>query len=774
MARKTFSKFGLKRDLNLSDVPNKKQAIDNILDGLADGAESFTWEDIEAIRDISLSNITTSTINSAADATVKKIAPNAELIVYDPLITLENRFDKAYFTTAEPYFFGGDGLTASYYDSNAIQRSTAEDPASNFTGFNSSLLVKQDNFWERGNFSYSNKIIIDFATLYGGVQWEGYFKSNQNGPHRLRITTSGFVKIEFDDKSESRDFIYDSNTGTFNYNNYDFTKMDVLADQTKLDQSSDLTTAVIAGTSSSLGDQRTIEVDLGTLVQWEAYKIRITYFVDPEAIPVDTSINKYINIDIIRPQSGLTNLNYKFLYTKNYFQNYDIGDFRAFVEDSISLGGTEIGNQRTIGDVKGEFISSTETPTNGDSYRNLNNIGPIVSYYKFPKQISDPNNTNDPADYIAGTYIKLPVSGCSYSSGNTNISVSNSNANSVEGIEIGNYVIGNGISPGTRVTSVVINNSVNVSPAPTSNGSGTLEFINHKGLIGFGVGDVSDHQITNITASHRVSNVNTNDIVLSNGLSFTFNDDTNSTINNQCIGRLVESYDGSTISLKGSSTTNSIGNQEFYIYSTTGLIDNGLKFFCQGVLKARLLATQSDTTSNSVTINVDDVTGITNDMYVHAFPSVNFGQRSDGTATEFHSKVQVTSISGNTITITGLNGEPALLSGLEYNSEKIKNIVFTDTDVNKEVCFKPTDTSPPFAASSTGLTTSLNVSAVDDFSKNGGGNINTDSKVTYSQLEIKHDSNASGNVIVYDGETISDYLPIEDADGNTFYILLGD
>ena len=171
MAGKIFSKFGLKRSLNLADVPNKKQAINNLLDGLADGAESFTWEDIEVIRDIYLSDLSTGTFTSASDATVKQIATNGQLRVYNPLITLENRFDKAYFTTSEPFFAGGDGLTASYYDTNAVQRAVSGDPSSTFNGFNPELLIKTDNFWERGNFSYTNKIIIDFASLYGGVQW---------------------------------------------------------------------------------------------------------------------------------------------------------------------------------------------------------------------------------------------------------------------------------------------------------------------------------------------------------------------------------------------------------------------------------------------------------------------------------------------------------------------------------------------------------------------------------------------------------------------------
>jgi len=90
---KTFSKFGLKRSLNLGDIPDRKAALNNILDNLRGARESFTWEDIELLRDISLTEITTGTFTSASNATVKSITSNGTLQIYEPLITLENRFD---------------------------------------------------------------------------------------------------------------------------------------------------------------------------------------------------------------------------------------------------------------------------------------------------------------------------------------------------------------------------------------------------------------------------------------------------------------------------------------------------------------------------------------------------------------------------------------------------------------------------------------------------------------------------------------------------------
>jgi len=537
MAGKVFSKFGLKRSLNLADVPNKKQAINNLLDGLSDGAESFTWEDIELIRDIYLSDLSTGTFTSASNATVKQIATNGQLRVYNPLITLENRFDKAYFTTSEPYFAGGDGLTASYYDTNAVQRTLSGDPSSTFNGFNPELLIKTDNFWERGNFSYTNKIIIDFASLYGGVQWEGYFKPSTDGTYSIRIRTGGFLKVEFDDKTEPRDFTFDPITGTFNYNNYDFTKLTTLTDQTQLDQITDLSTAVIVGPETKLGETRTVTLSLGPLVKWEAYKIRITYFIDQEAVPEDTDITKSIDINMIAPGSGESNLNYKSLFTKDYFQNYDIGDFRDFLENSISVAGTEIGSKGTIGDVQGTFISSGETSTLGDSYRNVNNVNPIITNYKFPTSISE---------------IETDILGCEVKKNITTISITNNQPNSTEGIETGNYVFGSGILPGTRVVNVITNSNIEVFPAPFDNATDTtLTFVEHRGLVGFGNGVVDQSTVANISFSINVNDFERNQIVLSQGLSTNFIDQTVSPSENKTAeGKLISEFDGSTITFQ--------------------------------------------------------------------------------------------------------------------------------------------------------------------------------------------------------------------------------
>jgi hypothetical protein len=535
---KTFSKFGLKRDLNLGDVPDRKTALNNILDNLRGAKESFTWEDIELLRDLRLTEVTKETFTSASNATVKQVTANGTLQIYEPLITLENRFDKAYFTTSEPFFAGGDGLTASYYDSNAVKRQTVGDPASDFIGFDETLVAKVDNFWEQGNFVYGNKIIVELLSLYGGVQWEGYFKPSADGEHSIRIFSGGFVKVEFDDLTQSREFSYDASTGTFNYNNDDFTRMTTLIDQTKLDQSTDLSTAVVAGTSSSIGSNRTITVNLGSLAKWEAYKLRISYFIDEEALALGTEVSKSIDINISSPENQTyTNLNYKRLFTKDYFKGYDIGDFRAFIEDSISRSGTEIGLQGTVGDIQGTFLVEGQPTSLGDSYSNVTNFNPIVSYHEFPQTIAE---------------VEEQVDGCDVVQFQTNIKITNSEPNSTERIEVGNYVFGDGIQIGTRVTKVIINDSIEVYPVPTLTvNDATLTFVEHRGLVGFGNGVVDASSITSITSDINKNDFKKDQIVLSSGLSLNYTDERNSPATNEVAeGKLISDFDGSTISFQ--------------------------------------------------------------------------------------------------------------------------------------------------------------------------------------------------------------------------------
>ena len=131
MASKAFNRFGLRRDRNLSDLPSPTTALNNLLrtPSMLGAKSSFTTVDLEPIRHIYTTNITTSTFASLNGVTVQftvvangEIQNNSNPIVYKPIIKIKNRLDSAYFSTGEPFFLGGDGPKATYYDSDQIIR----------------------------------------------------------------------------------------------------------------------------------------------------------------------------------------------------------------------------------------------------------------------------------------------------------------------------------------------------------------------------------------------------------------------------------------------------------------------------------------------------------------------------------------------------------------------------------------------------------------------------------------------------------------------------
>ena len=262
MAVKVFNREGLRRDRNLSDLVDPQSAINNILatPTMLGNQESFTVDDLFPIQQIYVTNITNATFNSLNGVTITFTVINddgtidntANPRVYFPLIKIKNRLDTAYFSTGEPFFYGGDGPNAAYYDANKIirepeslvlgyiypinqiinsggrlyrtqtdaQTTTAlthtTGTVSGFTyvaNYNETtvfLNVEQDpitgeditirdNFWERGQFIYGSKVQSTFISLFGGVNWQGFFKPISSGISRFYLRTTGSTWFKFQD-----------------------------------------------------------------------------------------------------------------------------------------------------------------------------------------------------------------------------------------------------------------------------------------------------------------------------------------------------------------------------------------------------------------------------------------------------------------------------------------------------------------------------------------------------------------------------------------------
>ena len=256
MAQKQFNRFGLRRDLNLSDLPSATAALNNILSNptMLGSEESFTTEDLDPIQGIYITNITASTFASLDGVTVAFTIVDNGIVdnssnprVYKPLIKIKNRLDAAYFSTGEPFFFGGDGPNARYYDDKDIVRdapnySAATDAAGEYgigdiVKYNNRLwrrvqvtqqelpggsewadvgpytdiffdddidndgniITLSDNFWEQGQFVYSDKLQASFLSLFGGTNWQGFYKPTVSGTTTFLLNTTGSTIFKFQD-----------------------------------------------------------------------------------------------------------------------------------------------------------------------------------------------------------------------------------------------------------------------------------------------------------------------------------------------------------------------------------------------------------------------------------------------------------------------------------------------------------------------------------------------------------------------------------------------
>lgn len=264
MVQKNFNRFGLRRDFNLSDLPSPTTALNNILNtpSMLGTESSFTVNDLNPIFGISFTNITLGTFSGLNGITVEFTVIDSNGIItedsetYLPLIKIKTQLDSSFFSAGEPFFFGGDGPDAIYYDSNKIIRDPQE--LQLFTEYNAGEIVLSngslyrsnanatatttltavnaesfgfvyirpwnglqdiyfndefdpltgevvtisDNFWERGQFAYSGKLQASFLSLFGGVNWKGFYKPTNSGEVDFQIRTTGSTIFKFQDKDE--------------------------------------------------------------------------------------------------------------------------------------------------------------------------------------------------------------------------------------------------------------------------------------------------------------------------------------------------------------------------------------------------------------------------------------------------------------------------------------------------------------------------------------------------------------------------------------------
>ena len=690
MAQKIYKRIGIQRDGNLGDLSDKTSSLNNLLDTLVDDTTStFISDDLDPIRNIFSYGLSSggyrSIIGSKAQFTNSSGVSNDFL----PRITYQNRLDKFKIFSGTPRINGGNGLTAKYYNSNQVINPIPI-TGTVFTG----TPIVTNNFWEAGNFNYSQKITPESVDTNGGVEWSGYFIPTTTGSHTFSANTTALMSFEFETEG------YVSGVGTYTQQSRigltttlvgsasQFSNAITLASGTvgiltitsfigvgqsvsgtnirtgtivaSYDRSGNVTltppvgfTTAITGTitsgnivfSKAIGQDTSISYSTYILEAYRKYNIRARYYI-PSTVDA-IGVTRNINFDVVYPGSALTNLRYTSLYSSDYdFSDAAKGQFNIFVDNSLLSGGGSIGSMTS----SAGYVKVKSTKKVDITY------APKTSYAGIEKASRTCTTTN-------GTKVIL--------------------ISDTSGIEVGNYIFGTGVPTDTVVTDININTFIVVSNASTASGSVTLTFIDHRGFVKRVTGSTSATTLT--ISSGNTTNLKTGMVVIGSGTA-------------QYTG-ITTTGSASAVTISPSQT---VGSTLLYFYQSRGLINEGLAAFCVPSTTTCIFASSAINAGTTV-LNVTSTTGVANGMRV--------------LGAQFASNTTVSSFTGSTITIS-----PATTAALASGG----NFTVTSTNANdgdRSLCCPPTDTSPPFSPTEDGLETTSSFKNL----KIDSGNIKFDS-----------------------------------------------
>jgi len=702
MARKTFKRSGIRRDRNLSDLSNKEEALNNLLDTLVDGLDStFITQDLDSIRNLFSNNMTSENYRSVIGSAVENTTANGINLPAFPRITYQNRLDRFKIYAGTPIYNGGDGLTANYFNSDQVVLTGSTDPTVDniFSGVSTALPIPSDTFWESGNFDYTGKLHPQSVNSSGGVKWEGFFVPIETGVHNFYVnSTQGFTA---DFQADG----YVSGVGTYTeYLNIGFTTTlggstaaqdgtitIIPADSIKYiglgmsvtgpginpgsyisaesEGGIDRTTGVITLSNDEYespidyqvttpgtynftffrdsGKSASSSFPTQVLNAFTPYRIKFRFYVDPNA-STGSGVDRSIDINFSTPSgSTSTNLRYSYLYSLFYDFN-NPGSFNEFVNKSVLFGGGSIG-----GNGLSQYVSVETTKKVDIKYQPKTNLDSI---------------RRSPVSYTGSVVAGSPVI----------------NVSDTTNLEIGNYVFSNELPyQGSRITDIIINESIIVETLPTStNSNSNLTVIDHRGFIrrATTTGIYQDGNGKGVLSLQKITNVD---------------------LPEECV--MISSYTSAYTVARKTSSTNGVpygttylefnpyvaagGSYDTYFYYSRGLVDESLTSFCNPSL-TRCLMASSDVAAGNIQIPVENTYGIQTGWKVQGF------QFQDGTT--------INSIGSNPprVTLSKVTAKN-IVTGGNFTVTNASDPVSDD----RQLCCPPTDTSPPFNPTLDGLET---------------------------------------------------------------------
>lgn len=689
---KKYRSYGILRKNNMSDILNKEEALNNLLNNLPEVDEengiTFISQDLNAIRGIKDTDIGPSDFSQLAGTTpttiqvdgngvpVLNAANNIIVVDVNPLIRLEDRF-RLYrgITEDPPIFSSGRGPTAYFIPSDLLpisfpKASTIDDEIGTSL-LDQSVQVSSD-FWVLGEFYINDRIRPDFADEYGGIMWEGYYLPNPSSNiQTFSYETSGLFHVEYDRFSDGnwqvlksiyaklRDVLVQSDAtdattiilqpgelvyisvGDFLSGNTEFVITSISESTNSITLSNEIT--VTAGQSltfdmplgiSNTSGQYTINemIDRGETPQMK--KRIFWWFPETELYETESSAPEYRYL--LNRISGRERYDFYFLNSESASPTPSSGSVRELIENAI-------------------------TPTQDT----------------FNSQLKSSNGTSS---------LYTPKSLLSQiTKGSSNISFDES-TKSVTGnfstTDIGNYIVPTAVADletvvpkNMRVKDLFGSNSASNARLvnilwPVTRTDYPVTFIDHNGLVDYFVVTSSTDVVTILSPGDDTLKLRKD--------MYCVYDNTNEFI------RITE-----IISPTSFRTSAPLGltNSYVYIYANAGIIDGSLDVFCANTFGQTLT---TEATSGTNTLTLTSIAGIETGMIVQFSGSI-----------AVNTDVSSIAPSSNTITLS-----TNLIASIDAGS----TIVFTPagTTVNKEICVLPLDLSPPFVGVPTGLDTDEN------------------------------------------------------------------
>jgi len=682
MARsKRFQNVGLIRDNNLSDVADPASSLTNLLNDLvAEEDVSFIAEDLDAINNISTTALRAEDFRALSNIAVERSALNDQnqviQITAEPFITIKNQIDTVVLTTDDPPFFnGGDGLAAEFWESTALS-DTLDKNSTGADVFVGPADVTRDVFWDNGFFQFSGNIDDTLAGSNGGIQWSGFYIPDATGTTTFSFNTSGLFMLELENDEGTLEVvknIYDTEitvtalaatTGTtveISAQDYKHCARGSVVNPAQTGESPvvtavnydpdtdvysiDLNNSVnfaageqfVVSVANRLGlEAFLVEYPFRRLAAYEARALRITYWFPGE----QQYFFKVLDCNFSTPIRSGGDLPFWYLYTQ---VNDTAGDgFVNFFDNRLPLGGGVIGP---------ESVASSQ------EYKTVATVSPLLVKYEPPRAFSD-----------------ILIANYSYSRDeNNNVLSTTSTSPFTSSLEIGNALVGEGIPNTARVIDIAQNNVIVITEPVTVTSGAAIDFVDHRGLI----------TILDATSNANVVTVADTDL-LKPGMVIV-------TGSNTDFIRIVD-----VLSATDFSTDTDLGltgTEKIFVYQDKGIQNDSLDNFCQGVIGKE--TGTAGAAQGSSTIELNNTADIVVGMVVQSTPFLLEG-------------TEVTSIdqTGSTVTID----QPV-------QSDMIEGItvVFapSGTTLNKEQCVIPLNTAPPFSGTDTGLATAGNVTIND-------------------------------------------------------------